>query len=286
MTSILTKLTLFAVPILLLFLTAIAGYAYSQIRSLSLPIPSALALFTLFLPLITGITTRGAYGLVSRHRLNNEPYQLTIPLIGVIGFQLIYETVVATLALTHLVPPGSLLCGLDQQWLHLWRVKDGDAIRLIQDTLNCCGLNSVLDRSFPFTDPATCSKYFHRTQACMGAWRQAEQINAGLLLLVAVVVFIIKVLSIISLLTGTSLSESKWARHFKQIGNGTENSEEDNRAGVRRLIEERSGTVGEYHDEPSEEAVPRAIDAPADGQEQGPRVVPSPLTEGGREWRD
>jgi len=285
MASILTKVTLFAFPILLLVLTAIAGYAYSQIRTLSLPIPTALALFTLFLPLITGISTRGAHSLVSRRRLKNEPFQLTIPLIGIIGFQLIYETVVATLALTHLVPSATLRCGLQEKWTQLWKVKNDNDIRVIQDTFNCCGLNTLLDRSFPFADASECSRYFHRTQTCKGAWGQAEQINAGLLLLVAVVVFIIKVMSIISLLTGTPLSETKWARPFKQIGSGTEDLE-DNRAGVRRLIEERSGTVEEYRDEPSEEVVPRAIDAPADGQGQGPRVVPSTLTEGGQEWRD
>ncbi|PBP24058.1 tetraspanin Tsp3 [Diplocarpon rosae] len=141
MSTLPKKLAIFAIPLLLLALTATAGYAYSQIRSLSLPIPRALALFTVILPFITGISARSTYGLV-RRSANAEPYQLTIPLIAVIGFQLIYVTIIATLALTHIVPPIALNCGLQSKWLQLRRVKDADAIRAIQDTFACCGLNT------------------------------------------------------------------------------------------------------------------------------------------------
>lgn len=170
----------------------VLSYAYSQIRYLSLPIPQALALFTVVLPFITGISARGTYGLVRRSS-NSEPYQLTIPLIAVIGFQLIYETIVATLALTYILPPSTLQCGLETKWTQLFRVKDGVAIRAIQDAFNCCGLNSVRDKSWPFTQPATCADTFHRSQSCVAEWRKAEQVNASLLLLVALTVFIIKV---------------------------------------------------------------------------------------------
>lgn len=253
MTRLLTKLGLFAVPLLLLILTGVAGYAYSQIRALSLPIPQALALLTMVLPLITGISAQGTYGLI--RRANNEPYQLTIPLIAVIGFQLIYETIIATLALTHMIPPSALNCGLGSKWQMLWRLKDGNTIRTIQDALNCCGFNTVRDRSWPFEVPATCSKTFNRNRSCVGPWRKSEQNMAGLLLLVAVVVFIVKVLSLISLLTSNSFNKSSWARPFKQIRHArhveeADGPEEDNRVTVRRLIEENAE---EYHDEPSEE---------------------------------
>ncbi|KAK0112104.1 hypothetical protein ONS96_001363 [Cadophora gregata f. sp. sojae] len=285
MTTILTKLGLFAVPLLLLVLTGIAGYAYTQIRALSLPIPQALALLTVVLPLITGISAQGTYGLV--RRANNEPYQLTIPLIGVIGFQLIYETVIATLALTHMIPPSALNCELGSKWQSFWRMKDGIAIRTIQDALNCCGFNTVKDRSWPFGEATTCSKTFKRTQSCVVPWRRSEQNMAGLLLLVAVIVFIIKVLSLISLLTSNSFGQSRWARPFKQIGHArhvedAEQPEEDNRATMRRLIEEN---VEEYHDEPSDRTSTQALTAP-NGEDHGPRVEPSQLTGPGNEWRD
>ncbi|KAH6716097.1 hypothetical protein BKA61DRAFT_672375 [Leptodontidium sp. MPI-SDFR-AT-0119] len=285
MTTIITRLGLFA---LLLLLTAIAGYAYTQIRYLSLPIPQALALLTVVLPFITGISAQRTYGLV-RRSANNEPYQLTIPLIAVIGFQLMYETIIATLALTHMIPPAALLCGLESKWKSWWSAHDanaGEAIRTIQDALNCCGFNTVRDRSWPFTEPATCAKTFGRTQSCAAPWRRSEQIHAGLLLLVAVSVFIIKVLSLISLLTSTTFSQSRWARPFKQIGHTHDvedvDETEDNRATVRRLIEENAE---EYRDEPNGESSTRAIDAPNGEDGHGPRVQPSQLADGGHEWR-
>ncbi|PBP28456.1 tetraspanin Tsp3 [Diplocarpon rosae] len=279
MSTLPKKLAIFAIPLLLLALTATAGYAYSQIRSLSLPIPRALALFTVVLPFITGISARGSYGLV-RRSANVEPYQLTIPLIAVIGFQLIYETIIATLALTHILPPIALNCGLQSKWLQLHRVKDADAIRAIQDTFACCGLNTVRDHSWPFTEPPTCASVYSRSRPCIGAWRKAEQTNAGLLLLVAITVFIIKVLILIGLLTNGSFTQ--WARHFKRTGHDSEEAEEDNRATMRRLIEENAE---DYHDEPNEEPSTRAIDAPDRDTDHSPIVLPSQLTHDGHEWR-
>jgi hypothetical protein len=70
---------------------------------------------------------------------------------------------------------------------------DTRAIRTIQDTFECCGLNSVVDRAFPFGQPSTCAITYGRSNSCFGEWRKAEQINAGLLFLVAVIVFVLKV---------------------------------------------------------------------------------------------
>ncbi|KUJ07396.1 uncharacterized protein LY89DRAFT_365263 [Mollisia scopiformis] len=259
----------------------IPSYAYSQIRYLSLPIPPALALFTLVLPLITGISTRGAYGLIQRSK--NEPYQLTIPLIAVIGFQLIYETIVVTLSLTYILPPSSLVCGLHDRWQKLYAQKSS-AIRTIQDSFDCCGFKTVGDRSFPFQDSKrpTCAADYHRSSSCWEQWRQAEQTNAGLLLLVAVIVFIVKVLSILSLLTTREDSSwsTPWIRRFKRRANGdAEDPEDDHRASMRRLIEDNANREG-YHDGPDE-----SVERGNRSGDQGPRVEPSPLTVT-NEWHD
>lgn len=285
--SSLARLALLAAPLLLLALTAIAGYAYSQIRFLSLPIPQALGLFTVVLPLITGISTQGAYGLIQRSS-KHEQYQLTIPLIAVIGFQLIYETIVATLSLTYILPPSALKCGLEDRWSKLFSAKNADAIRAIQDSFNCCGLNSVNHQAFPFTnDKATnCASTFHRNSRCLEPWRQAEQINAGLLLLVALIVFIVKVITILSLLTSTSWTQPTWMQRFKRGVHGDiEDPENDRRASMRRLIEDNANDEG-YHDDPNDDPVERALEAPSGDQDQGPRVEPSRLTDHGNEWRD
>jgi len=159
-----------------------------------LPIPQALALFTVVLPLITGISTQGVYGLIQRSSKNKQ-YQLTVPLIAVIGFQLIYETVITTLALTHILPPSALDCGLRDKWTKMFQAKDEDAIRTIQDSLKCCGFNTVKHMAYPFegSKASTCAETFKRSQRCLEPWKQAEQANAGWLLLVAVIVFVVKV---------------------------------------------------------------------------------------------
>lgn len=283
--SLLTTTIILAIPLLLVLLTAVAGYAYSQIRFLSLPISTALALFTVVLPFITGLSTQGVRGLVRRSS-KNEQYQLTIPLIAVIGFQLIYETVIATLALTYILPPSSLGCGLGTKWQALYAANDADAIRAIQDALKCCGFNSVKDRAFPFGKPSECAQIFGRSQRCLEPWRQAEQMNAGWLLLVAVIVFSVKVISILSLFTNTSWTHPPWGRRYRrEVNGGAEEQEEDNRALTRRLIEENANDEG-YHDEENDPAV-GTLEAPSGHQDQGPRVEPSQLIEGhGNEWRD
>jgi hypothetical protein len=123
----------------------------------------------------------------------NEQGRLTIPLIAIIGFQLMYETVVATLALTHIIPPDALVCDLEKRWRKLAAAEDADAIRAIQDSFKCCGFNTMKDAAFPWGEPSNCAEVFPYTKSCKKDWRKAEQINAGLLLLVAVIVFILKV---------------------------------------------------------------------------------------------
>jgi hypothetical protein len=77
--------------------------------------------------------------------------------------------------------------------MKLFAAKDGDAIRAIQDSFKCCGLRTVKDKAFPWGSPSQCSEVFGYTRSCLKRWRKAEQINAGLLLLVAVIVFVLKV---------------------------------------------------------------------------------------------
>lgn len=267
----LTKLAIIAAHFLLLALTAVAGYAYSQIRYLNLPISQALALFTVVLPFTTGISLRGTAGLIARSK-KGERNQLIIPLIGVIGFQLIYETIVGTLALTNILPPSSLVCGLRERWMSFFNMKNERAVKAIQESLKCCGLGTVKDHGWPFKSPTACLEIFGWDQPCLGKWRQAQQINAGLLLLVAVLVFILKVLALFYLSTNES-----WLSRHKTV-----DAEEDNRATMRRLIGD-GPTEEAYRDEPDSN---RAIEAPNGNRDQGPRVEPSQLVHGDNHWRN
>jgi hypothetical protein len=180
--------------LLLITVHDLSSYAYSQNRFLSLPIPEALGLFTIVLPLITGLSIQGAHSVIRRSSKRHPP-RLTLPLLAIIGFQLIYDTVIATLALTHILPPSALQCDLNTQWQKLYTGKDEKAIRAVQDSFQCCGLNSVKDRAWPFVQqkPSPCAAVFGRDKSCLGDWRKAEQVGAGLFLLVAIVVFVMKV---------------------------------------------------------------------------------------------
>lgn len=75
-----------------------------------------------------------------------------------------------------------------------------------------------------------------------------------------------------------------WAERFLPVDDlNDEETEEDNRFGVRRLIE--NGNAEEsYHDGPDDESPPvRAIEAP---DTNGPIVQPSQLGTAGHEWRE
>lgn len=288
-------LSYLAVPLVLLVLTALAGFVYSEISFLSLPIPKALALFTVVLPFISGISTQGVNDLIQRSSKRKQN-QLTLPLIAIIGFQIIYETVVATLALTYVLPPSALECGLDRNWDKLFRARNGDGIRAIQDRFQCCGYRTIKDRAFPFqavdpstgkTVPSTCARDFGRSESCLAFWRRAEQSNAGWLLLIVVIVFILKSLQTVAILTRPSWLSSRWGRYFVPGGyEAVEEPDEDHRASMRGLIEEGAEDE-EYHDDAEEDSsAPRVIEAPKDDNGQGPRVQPSQLVEAGHEWRD
>ncbi|KAG9233153.1 tetraspanin Tsp3 [Amylocarpus encephaloides] len=279
MTSV-VKFFLIGGPLLLIILIAIAGFAYSRILYLNLPIPQSLALFAVVLPIITGISMQGIYGLIQRAS-QNEQYQITVPFVVVISFQLIYETVVATLALTYIIPPSSLHCGLEDRWAKLFHAKNGEAIRKIQNAFNCCGLHSVKDRAFPFPgqQPSSCAETLHRANSCFGPWRQSEQTQAGLLFLVAILVFVVKAISIINLLTSSNWKRSTIRRIIKRITNSSGNEDEDpedNRASNRRLIEDNAAE-GPYRDNPENSTTVIVEDRGI--HDQTPRVLPLTLTE-------
>ena len=88
-----------------------------------------------------------------------------------------------------MVPPDDLTCGLRRRWNQLYSRKDATAIRRIQDTHQCCGLVTPNYHAWPFqnkNDKAdACIITFDRRKGCLLDWSQDEQINAGLVLLVA-----------------------------------------------------------------------------------------------------
>lgn len=140
--------------VFLIILTAIAGYAASRSNHLSLPIPKSLTGFTAALPLAAGFLLEGGYAL-SRggpRRNRNTPSPPPRALFTIIAnvLILVYSTVIITLLGTHTGPTSQLLCGLNDRWMSMYKDKNGEAIKAIQDTFQCCGLHRRGIRRFHF----------------------------------------------------------------------------------------------------------------------------------------
>ena len=101
--------------------------------------------------------------------------------------------VLATLLFQGVIHTQALDCSLENRWMARFRAHDGSRIRMIQDTLNCCGFNSVRDRAFPFGQPSTCPETYGRTVACRDAFRGSMQLNSGLDLMVVLTVGVMQV---------------------------------------------------------------------------------------------
>lgn len=110
---------------------------------------------------------------------------------------IVYETVLATLAGTHIAPVGGLWCPLHDRWQELRQSRDAKSIQRIQDAFDCCGFKSPKDMAWPFQDKQhgadTCMIRFERDSACLEPWRATERKIAIMLLVVPVAVFLWKV---------------------------------------------------------------------------------------------
>ena len=163
-----------------------------------LPISKYTTSATMVLPIVTGVfmgSLQAQYGLKNtKPGVGTAKSSLLYLLMSVVV--VIYDTVIATLALTNMTPPGALRCPLEDRWTALFRSKNSQAIRTIQDRHECCGFNTVQRMAWPFPDAShtakACVEAFGRNRACAGAWRQDLQITAGFILLVALVSFLLK----------------------------------------------------------------------------------------------
>jgi hypothetical protein len=86
------------------------------------------------------------------------------------------DAVLITLAST-LLQPSLLTCQLERRWRTLFQRHNANAIRGIQDALDCCGLRTPLDQPWPFPDhhgATACRENFGRERSCEARWRGRE----------------------------------------------------------------------------------------------------------------
>ncbi|RKF61490.1 putative tetraspanin tsp3 [Erysiphe neolycopersici] len=206
----LTRLAHIFIPLFLLSTTAIVAFVISRIRYLSLPISQTFATFALILPTVAAASLQGTRVFL-RKSWKDDKLSLNLPILALIIIQIIYETIIATLSLTHIVPESALNCALGERWQELFVKKDELAIRAIQDNFECCGLRTVKDRAWPFksNQPSYCFQTYGRSQSCLVPWRRSQKTNAGLIFLIVIVVFVAKVSAIIFVIT----KSTKLKRH-------------------------------------------------------------------------
>jgi hypothetical protein len=178
-------------------------YASSRANNRSVPIPGVLTGFTTALPVIAGLLLEGGYDFTRnqerRQHLSRGEIQRPPLVIVANTIIFIYSTVVVTLLGTHAAPSG-LDCGLHERWQKLFRNKNLEAIKTIQDAFNCCGFTTSRDMAWPFPDKThdvhACENRYGRSNGCLPAWKVEEQQVAGLLIGVVAMVFIWQVCNI------------------------------------------------------------------------------------------
>ena len=152
-------------------------------------------------PVITGIGLQRAIRIVARSNSYFDSAKPSISWSSFVAFVflIIYDTVIATLALTDMTPSNALICPLERRWSQLFSNKNAVVIRSIQEKHQCCGFRSVQQMAWPFPDrshdASSCANTFGYQQGCLRGWRKDQQITAGLILLVAIVLFVLKVSS-------------------------------------------------------------------------------------------
>ncbi|GAB7337054.1 hypothetical protein MBLNU457_g2462t1 [Dothideomycetes sp. NU457] len=186
----------------LLVLTILAGYALYTSHIYNLPIPNTLSALTLALPPIAGLVLETSSALANslhsaphlRKAVRSSIPPVLLPGTLAIVALLMYETVIATLAGTHIAPRTALKCALEERWRDMFRAKDGETVARIQDAFQCCGLRSSRDMAFPFPGGRhgadACEVRYERTMGCFEAWEGRERVVAGIMMAVTVGVFL------------------------------------------------------------------------------------------------
>jgi hypothetical protein len=143
---------------------------------------------TIILPLVNlaafgHAITRAAPAVLTRIRT-------TLPVV----FLLMIDTVVVALS-SNTLTRSFTECSYERHWTELFRAKDGDALRNIQDSLDCCGYRTVNHMPYPLPPMNTteCTNVTGRTHACSAPWVESGQSTAQMVAGICMVLAIAKV---------------------------------------------------------------------------------------------
>lgn len=162
------------------------SYVCARSAYFSLPLPMSVPAISAFHPILSAVVIP-----LTARTLKNR-YGNAALLSSIVSYLLtLIPVVLLTLALIYSYPSQLLSCSLERQWDHLFRTKNADAVRAIQDSLRCCGLNSRHDRAWPFPSNGVDARECERTQGwnvrCLDGWSEQETTMAGLVAVASVV---------------------------------------------------------------------------------------------------
>lgn len=154
--------------------------ALTRVHQLSLPLPSALPALNIALPVLTTVI----WPLSRRYsaQVKQRIFHALLPYLASASNLAPFTLLI--LSLVFAVPSDVQHCVSDQRWLTMFENKDEGSIRLIQNRLQCCGLNSPNDRAWPFpsrgVDAGACQRTQGYHRACGNMWRHEETLAAAL----------------------------------------------------------------------------------------------------------
>ncbi len=192
------------------------SYEKHTASALALPVSQTLPVLAILLPFLgilnaalpflLAAAQRGLRGHRPRLRpaLSATPVaDILVPTLSVRALQLaqlVLAVVLATGFFANAAPSDVRTCLVGTTWQRMFASKDAATLRRIQDAFNCCGLNSVRDRAWPFAEDlaggiggAPCADRFGRTQSCAAPWTAALQSMGHTEGVVAVLVAVLQV---------------------------------------------------------------------------------------------
>ncbi|KAG5983445.1 hypothetical protein E4U55_008155 [Claviceps digitariae] len=177
-------------------LFAIATVVHFHSSHLSLPIPSLLTILTAILPILALLNAYIYPNLLrSSHSLTTGSLASRLAPLVLQVLQAVATAILATLLLEGVLPSPLLDFLVEYEWDELYRGHDASHVLSIQNTYDCCGLNAVDDRAYPFLSVpgGTCAEVHGRTRSCREPWQTALRYCSGLDFGVVVVVALVQI---------------------------------------------------------------------------------------------
>lgn len=157
-----------------------ASIALSKISQLSLPLPTILPALNILVPLLTALLVPACQRVLQQ--VKQRAVRLVLPYLAHASTLLPFALLI--LSLVYSTPGDLQSCSLERHWLRMFEAKNDRAIRNIQTDLQCCGLNSIHDRAWPFPargiDARACERTQGYTIPCAGRWQHEEMVAATL----------------------------------------------------------------------------------------------------------